>query len=299
MQIKINYTKNHYTLIQLFDNSSVRKWFNYVSTKNYNYKYHLERTPSVNKTVNVAYEWNSIQNTIEYLNKIGLYLNFDLPNAFDYQQSTLNKLHRFFTYNMLWYDVKDDTPNPFSPQFKLDNITKDEWHNIIDVINEAVHTLEKVATLTKNAISISPPINFLSFPPRKDRNTNWLEFDETDIKQNYEYFNNTQYRYLVVLDRSILGKCILQSFVENDDPSAADCTGRMGSHGGFTIVDNPRLQQIYQSPEFKDWANSFNLDINSLPYEFPIGYVVSSTVEVDNIPNYPFTNSIKSIEFFS
>jgi len=289
MQIKINYTDNHYILIQLFDNNSVRKWFDYVSTENYNYRYNLEQTPPANATVDIEYQWSNIKSTVKHLSKLGLPLNFKLPKKFDYQQSTLNKLHRFFTYNMLWYDVKEDSPNPFNPHFKLDNIAKDDWHKTIDVINRAVHELEKIAEPTDNAVGINPPIRALTFLPTKIIDIVWLEFDETDVAQNYEYFNNIQHQHLVLLDRSILGKCVLQSFSDDDDLSAADCTGRLGSHGGFSIDVDNRRQQVYQSSKFKEWVQSFNLNVDALPYEFPIGYVLSSSL---NLKQY-----IKSIEF--
>jgi len=282
MQIKINYNDYHYILIQLFDNATVKKWFEHVSSNSYNYNYHLEQTPPFkDTTIDITYQWNKIKDTVDHLNKIGLKLNFQLPDKFDYQQSTLNKLHRFFTYNMLWYDVKEDMPNPFSPQFSLGETTKDEWHRTVDVINQAVHHLEKISTQTKNAISIDPPIRALTFIPDKPINIIWLEFDEVDIKQNYEYFNNIQHPHLVMLNRSILGKCVLQSFSDNDDPTAADCTGRLGSHGGFNIDIDSRRQQVYQSTTFKEWAQSFNLNLDSLPYEFPIGYVLASSFNVN------------------
>jgi hypothetical protein len=291
MQIKINYIDNHYILIKLFDNDTVKKWFEYVSTKNYNYNYSVEQTPPFkDTTIDITYQWEIIKNSIAELNNFGLKLNFQLPEHFDYQQSTLNKLHRFFTYNMLWYDVKEDIPNPFSSQFILDNITKDEWHCTVDVINQAVHHLEKTAALTKNAVSINPPICSLSFIPNKTIDIIWLQFNEVDVKQNYEYFNNTHYPNLVMLDRSILGKCVLQSFSDNDTLTADDCTGRLGSHGGFVIDTNTRRQQVYQSPIFKEWVQTFNLDLNSLPYEFPIGHVIESNFDIENYNEFQYRN---------
>jgi len=296
MQIKINYINNNHIIINLFDNTTIKKWFDYVSNKNYTYSQVFEQTPSPKEEVNVKAEWNKIENTISYLKTMGFQINFTLSSEFDYHQSTLNNLHRFFAYNMMWYDNNESIPNPIDPNFKLVDISKDQWHQIIDVINEAVHNLEKTATLTTNALSISPPTCFLSYHPNKDRDIDWLQFNETDIKKNYEYFNNIHCQYLVVLDRSILGKCVLQAFSDDDDLSAADCSGRIGSHGGFTIVDNTRLQQIYQSPKFKEWVASFNLNVNSLPYEFPIGYVLNSTFDIDD---YSFVDNFLNVEFLS
>jgi hypothetical protein len=78
---------------------------------------------------------------------------------------------------------------------------------------------------------------------------------------------------LVLLDQSILGKCVLQSFIENDDPTQDDCTGRLGSFGGFFIDLNDNRKKIYKSTQFKDWIKSYNM--TNIPYEFPIGYVES------------------------
>lgn len=289
MQIKINYANGHRILVQLFDNPAVKKWFDYFSTKNYNYRYQYYQVPMYDEAVEIEYHWANIQRALAKLSQIGL--DFDLPEQFDYQQSILNKLHRFFTYNLLWYDVKDSTPNPFNPDFKLVNFTKDEWFSTIDPINQAVHCLERRVIPTENANSINPLIKGLSFKTDKPNGLSWLSFDETDFKQNYEYLNNIHHQYLVTLDGSILGKCVLDSFVTDDDPSAIDCTGRLGSHGGFVIDTNSTRQQVYESSAFKSWAESYNLSPDQMPCEFPIGYVLEVTFDFDVFPpNEEFLN---------
>lgn len=292
MQIKINYANDHSILIQLFDNPAVKRWFEYFSTKNYNYRYQYYQVPMLDDAVDIEYHWSNIQSALSKLSQIGL--DFDLPVQFDYQQSILNKLHRFFTYNLLWYDVKDSTPNPFNPDFKLVNFTKDEWFSTIDPINQSVHCLEKRTILTKNADSINPPIKGLSFKTDKPNGLSWLHFDATDIKQNYEYFNNIHHPHLVTLDASILGKCVLESFVTDDDPMAKDCTGRLGSHGGFVIDTNTSRQEVYESSAFQSWAESYNVSPDQIPYEFPIGHVVEVTFDFDV---YPPKEQFSSLEF--
>jgi hypothetical protein len=78
---------------------------------------------------------------------------------------------------------------------------------------------------------------------------------------------------MVILNESILGKSVLQSFSENDNPNAQDCTGRLGSYGGFIIELDDNRKNIYRSKEFISWAQSHNRVFNSLPLEFPIGYI--------------------------
>jgi hypothetical protein len=295
MQIKINYANDDYILINLFDNQTVEKWFNNIYTKKYLYEQTIEQTPPSKIEIDIPYHWNKIKDTTEYVNKLGFYLDFDLSEEFDYKQSTLNKLHRFFTYNMLWYDHKETTVNPFNSYFKLDKMTRNEWHSILDVINQAVHNLENVAASTKNSIDFVPPVRSLHFRPNAD--LSWIQFDEIDLKQNYEYFNKFHdHQNLVMLDRSILGKCVLQSFSDNDILDADDCTGRLGSHGGFVIDTDTRRYEVYQSSKFKDWVASFNLDPALLPYEFPIGYVADSTFDIND---YTFQDKFLNLELLS
>jgi hypothetical protein len=299
MQIKINYANDDYILINLFDNQTVEKWFNHIYTKKYLYEQAIEQTPPSKIEIDMPYHWNKIKDTTEYVNKLGFYLDFDLSEEFDYKQSTLNKLHRFFTYNMLWYDHKETTVNPFNSYFKLDKMTRNEWHSILDVINQAVHNLENVAASTKNSIDFVPPVCSLHFRPSADINldTTWIQFDEIDLKENYEYFNKVHtYPNLVMLDRSILGKCVLQSFSDDDILDADDCTGRLGSHGGFIVDTDTRRHEVYQSSKFKDWVASFNLDPASLPYEFPIGYVAESTFDINN---HTFQDNFLNLELLS
>jgi len=289
MQIKINYTDNHYILINLFDNPTTKKWFDHFSNTGYTYNQTVESTPPRAELFDSQRQWDIIIFAIRRLKHLGFRINFEIPNTFDNQQSTLNKLHRFFTYNILWYDESDTKENPFDPTFKINNITKSHWYNILDEINNAVHVLEKMVPLTDNALTIPVSVHALEFTPDKEKNLVWLEFDEGDVKQNYEYFNHTYFRHLVMLDRSILGKCILQTFIDNDDLSAIDCTGRLGSHGGFIIDINYSRQQIFQSHAFVEWVKTFNLNLNHLPYEFPIGYVRESTFPIED---YVFENKV-------
>ena len=100
----------------------------------------------------------------------------------------------------------------------------------------------------------------------------WLEFTIEDQVHNFNEYMALE-SPLVILDGSILGKSVLQSFYENDNPNAQDCTGRLGSYGGFIIELDDHRKNIYRSKEFISWAQSHNRAFNSLPLEFPIGYI--------------------------
>ena len=99
----------------------------------------------------------------------------------------------------------------------------------------------------------------------------WIDLNE-EKQENYKFFEY-DYKYTVRLDRSILGKCVLQAFEENDDPNAKDCTGRLGSFGGFFIDTNNNLKKLYKSDKFRNWCNRHGRQLDKLPLEFVIGYV--------------------------
>jgi hypothetical protein len=86
----------------------------------------------------------------------------------------------------------------------------------------------------------------------------------------------------VLLDNSILGKSILQSFYEEDDPTCKDCTGRQGSYGGFIITQSDNRKQIYRSHKFISWCEKYNLLTNRIPYEFAIGRAIHIPGNIDS-----------------
>ena len=68
---------------------------------------------------------------------------------------------------------------------------------------------------------------------------------------------------------------MLQSFIDDDNPTADDCTGRLGSHGGFVVeLDSLYSRKtVYQSDQFLQWISKYGLSAENLPYDFPIGYI--------------------------
>lgn len=266
--------------IKLFDDPTIKKWFDHFGQINQQEKYRVRtwladigsRMPPKSRP------WQDIKNTVEQIKNLGFCVPFELPDHFDGQQKTLNMLHRFFTYNVLWYhdNWQGNCPNPFDPNFALPkDIDFQQWLNIIDMINESVHDLEYEVEPTDNmrflrdnfpilSLVIEPSRNFTDLDP-------WLNFDETDLAHNYRYFDYNQ--DLVLLSSTILGKSVLQSFHDNDDVNAKDCTGRLGSFGGVVIDLNQNRKKLYQSPQFHSWAQQQGRTFESLPLEFPIGYI--------------------------
>ena len=288
MQIQVWFANEKYIDIKLFDNSAATTWFNRFKQLNltnyYNgtiFKNLIHEVP-LNETV-VTQRWNIILSAVDTLRNIGFDIPFQLPTTFDRSQATLNMLHRFFTYNALWYQdniLDSSIPNPFDKNFKLPNtITSyEDWLDIIDNINDMVHMLENFTVPTSNKTLCLKELdvpNVHIFPANREPTdlSPWVDFTEDELQYNYTYLDSNL--PLVILDRSILGKPVLQSFQEEDDLSAKDCTGRVGSYGGFHIDLNANRKKIYESQQFKNWAEKHNKTVDTLPLEFSIGYVTN------------------------
>ena len=286
MYIQIKFVSKKSIYIKLFDNPATRKWFEKFSSCKFstasmvNGMYNqrdnidLDELPYVLSKIN--FNWNNIKLTLQKLKDIGFNTDlFDLPESFNFDQQLLNQLHRFFTYNILWYHKADNTNNPFDPNFKNKCMSRQDWHELLNQINESVHNLEQYTTTNNRNILKGYPLKFLQvILNSKPTNNSWIDFNLEEQQENYKYqiYKKKSKKPLVRLDPSILGKSYLQSFLDHDDPTCVDCTGRLGSHGNFYIDVDNTLSDIYMSEDFKEWLSHYNI-INP-PLEFPIGIVV-------------------------
>jgi len=273
MYIKLLYDLNQTITIKLFNTPAIVKWFSRYSDSQYQQNYvHTTKCGIFRKIQPFVYpnyrtkHWNNIKSVLEDLSSIGYQIPFKVTDKFYYDQYLLNQLHRFFTYNVLWYG--SDETNPYDPKFQTD-LSFQEWHDLVDRINAAVHALELVTTNANKKILDRFPMEFFWLGPTHTSFSSVLEFDQIDQTQNLTYWEHRQHP-LVLLDGSILGKSVLESFLTNDDPSCKDCTGRSVSHGGFIIDLNNSRSEIYRSQEFLSWCK-----LDSPPLEFPIGYVTN------------------------
>jgi len=297
MKIKINFLNDHFVLINLFNNCAVQKWFNKFSSQENHYISTIEDSHPFSNKIDIDQEWCNIKKTFEELNQFNFYPNIIINSLFDGKQDTLNLLHQFFTYNCLWMqnDLPNNIKNRYDSEFKFpETLTYSEWHTIIDKINVAVHNLERTIFRKDKVIQVKS----LQLMPDVIKKLEWLEFSKEDYKHNYEYFlKKEKHKNLVLLDRTILGKCVMQSFVDNDDPTADDCTGRFGSFGGFVVELDDTRKQLYQSIKFQEWLRRYQITSN-VPYDFPIGYINETNI-IDLTHLRDRFGNFKNLEFIN
>jgi hypothetical protein len=314
MYIKLCFGQSNFMLIKLKDHPAIVKWFNYfsIATKQIPdfYSYNIDIYPhnSQPRDSDLDLHWNCIVDAVARLQVLGYNFPHTLPPTFDCSQHTLNLLHRFFTYNALWARAGDWVPNPFDPAFVFPaHMTRPQWYALIDIINQNVHRLEEYVStphkqflIDNNHVINSITLVSKSAPIRKSSTDTslsklWLPFNLDEHELNYMPLDSGV-GPAVTLDNAILGKCILQSFLEHDDPTAKDCTGRIGSSGGFTIDLDQTRQRIYNTPEFQAWADSHGVSVDHLPLDFQIGNLIDTSFASLNM-NTIYAHEFQHVEF--
>lgn len=306
MQLILTYnsflTKKH-LIIKLYNDPVVVKWFKHFKPI---YDKHGLRPmeASYDKSIRKrrlfeshgnGKNWKTILKSLHKLESLGYILPFNVPDNFDYKQQTLNRLNRFYTHNMLWFLSRDTTPNPFDSKFIFPkDMSYKTWYNILQPINDSTRVLDSYtySLLNSKFVDDNYPIYAIGAFPDTEDMPQWLDFNEEEQQLNYSFMDRAEDN-LVLLNSSMLGKSILQSFYDHDDLLAKDCTGRLGSHGGFLIDINRNRKKIYESEEFKHWVDGHKLDINYLPLEFPIGFIAHASMP---LKNFVFDN-LERIEF--
>ena len=287
--------------VECLDNPVIDRWYqsakqiyqNAPSIKLLNYPvYYNTVTDETREIVNNTY--NNILLAIDGFRKIGINWPVDEPKEFNYDQQWCNRVHRYFTTLMQYRKFNLSSTEVINQDD--DNIN--EFYKLGHIINEAVHKIEHYCTNeTRQKYSKFNKllhINLPGFNYHLNTTHSWHEF----VKEDYQYHTwNSESD--VIFNAEILGKTILCSFLDEDDPNYFDTSGHNGWWGSFLILANNARQNIYKSDDFNDWLKKHGVSKNSenIHGDFPIGKVVATSEldirKLDNVNNI----SNCSIEF--
>jgi hypothetical protein len=272
--------------IELFDIPVVRHWYHTFKNKTVDNNAFWYSMVNYNPLVDqyrdlIEHNINEIHQAKKQLESLGYTwpANIRYPEINDtiINQSVLNDLHRFFTNNWRWYiddgQLIHGYPNPYDPAFvPPPNFAEVGWIAIIDRINLAVHELENFAVpeptkqfIIDNQLSV----DVLHINSKLNQR---MRFSIEEYHHNFN-FDLDDDSYPVILPNEVLGKCIMLSFSDNDNPNEVDVWGRQEAQIDFYIDLNKNRRKIYRSDVFKHWAESHIRSVQSLPLEFAIGRV--------------------------
>ena len=282
MKLKLNFKNNNYIVIDVLKENS--NWFLHFQNM------HLQVTNFTLCPISL-YSQSKYQEIHEISKKLvdqGFALSYSLSETYD--QLLLNQIHRFFTYNSLRVhgDLND---HPFP---KIDDVTT--FLNDINQLNIIVHELESstVTSAKKYVRKYHPEFNGMLCRAHTGicSDPTWFTANNVQLELQREYLNiNTS----VVMSEEIQGKSYLRAFIDEDDPTILDITGRYGSFGGFMIDTGRDRKKIYESQSFNDWLNSYGLNKKDLLLEWPLGQIVDLRGPLSNFDATEFI----SIDFIN
>lgn len=205
---------------------------------------------------------------IEQLKEIGYVYNGPLPNNInDIDRNFTNQLHRFFTHN------QHVVNHAYWPELSLnEHITKQKSiTSLLQDVNENVHLIERYLKPVPDINSESLQEIYLSAEPAYDHPT-WWAMDH-DYRQ-YHTDNHAD----IIFGSQILGKTLLRSFLDGDDPVDWDTTGHYANNGTLQILPTNGREQIYNSKQFNQWLLQHNINRSNVFFDFPVGNIINRSI---------------------
>lgn len=183
------------------------------------------------------------------------------PVEFDTNNSNnihhwLNALHRFFTHNQ-----ESCNQRKFGKNFNYSAAS-----TLLHELNAHVHTIELYVPRGPADIPVSAISEIKLYHVTNSGTGMWLDLS------NYMQYHS-QNHYDIILTSEILGKTIIQSYLDLDNPNDWDTSGHYVSAGGIQICIDSTRQTIYQSQSFQNWLTKHGVDPADVKYDYPIGNI--------------------------
>jgi hypothetical protein len=176
------------------------------------------------------------------------------PDIGTVNHPSLNCVHRFFTHNQQRCNNRE-----FGNDFDYLSVMR-----MLDKLNLYVHELELYIARGPEDMPVDQIKEIKLYQFADCMSDAWCSLAD------YQQYHSDQH-HDIILGSEILGKTLLQSYLDQDDPNDWDTSGHYSSAGGLQIAYLPTRQTIYQSRSFQQWLQQHQVNPDQLRYDFPIG----------------------------
>lgn len=247
--------------IQLINNPAIRSWANHFLATPLSVTAHIvgNIVPHTVDIDRMSVLFDKCCAIIEQLGQHGYVYNTSVPKSVHtVDRDWCNRAHRFFTHTQQTVNLSG------MPKHQAAKLT-----GLLQQLNDAIHTLED---FLPPAIGYTPDFSFdeiyCSDEPAYNHPGWWQITDE--FRQYHSAEPAT-----VILGSQILGKTLLRSYLDGDDPRDWDTSGHYCSNGALLIQPRDFRSKVYGSDDFRAWLEKYDLAPDQVTYDFPIGHAVN------------------------
>lgn len=250
--------------IKLLDNPAVQSWRDHFLTTPLTVTSHI-----VGNVVALTHDLEKMSvlfgqccGYIDQLAQHGYVYYTSIPGSIhDVDRAWCNQAHRFFTHTQQTVNLSG------MPKQHASELTV-----LLQQLNDAIHALED---FLPPAIGYTPEFSFdeiyCSDEPAYNHPGWWQITDE--FRQYHSAEPAT-----VILGSQILGKTLLRSYLDGDDPRDWDTSGHYCNNGALLIQPSDFRRKVYNSNDFYSWLARHDLTPEQVTYDFPIGNAVEPAV---------------------
>jgi len=134
-------------------------------------------------------------------------------------------------------------------------------------LNDAIHAIEVYLPAD---IDYEPDFSFdeiyCSEEPAFD-DPGWWKMDNA-----HRQYHSPQHAS-VIFGPQILGKSIIRSYLDGDNPNDWDTTGHHSNNGSLLIQVSDFRQRVYNSDSFKQWLARWGMAPEQVIYDYPVGAI--------------------------
>lgn len=206
-----------------------------------------------------------LQLSLDRLQTFGIKFLDEVPKSSRHlNRHFLNICHRFFTERQK--AVNDGRFSHLSMSHGPDY--ESVVNRVLSDINQSIHELELYMPPARNPGLKSFEEIHVEYDSVNNQweNSQWWSLDE----QWRSFHTSADQHVDVILTSEILGKTVLKSYLDDDDPHHWDTSGHYDSLGGLQIQLGPKRRHVYQSQDFKYW---YGRPTDNVLYDYPIGNV--------------------------
>ena len=150
---------------------------------------------------------------------------------------------------------------------ELSKLLRTTLTNSLQSLNDAIHAIEVYLPAD---IDYEPDFSFdeiyCSEEPAFD-DPGWWKMDNA-----HRQYHSSQHAS-VIFGPQILGKSIIRSYLDGDNPNDWDTTGHHSNNGSLLIQVSDFRQRVYNSDSFKQWLAQWGMTPDQVIYDYPVGTI--------------------------